>query len=430
MIEAPAVRLRLQDAPLATAPPVRGRWVVMLVENDTYPADVRVRNEAEALLAAGYRVTVLAPRADRTQARRELVDGVEVVRFRLPATAQNAIGFLAEYAVAHLQLARLALARLLAGADVLHVNNPPDTLGLLLPLARLLGRRAVFDNHDLFPDLFALRYGSPRLTRLLRVFQRLAFAEADLVLTTNESQREVVLEATGRDPESVVIVRNGPRREAAHGSRPDAARAPQPDAEGGVSGSPRETAAARGTTELLFLGALEPQDGVVTLAEVLRILVDRHGLDARLTVVGAGSCRAPLEARCSQLGLGERVTFTGRVPHDAVPLLLERADVCVDPAPCNELNHRSTMMKIAEYMAAGRPIVAFDLRETRRTAADAALYATCGDVEDFAARIAELAASPALRRELAQRAAGQLPALLWERSAEALVAAYARLFAG
>jgi glycosyltransferase involved in cell wall biosynthesis len=383
----------------------------MLVENDTYPADVRVRNEAEALLAAGWRVTVLAPNADGRQARREVVDGVEVVRFWLPSTAQSPLGFLAEYAVAHLQLARLALVRLAAGADVLHVNNPPDTLALLFPVARLLGRRTVFDNHDLFPELFALRYGRPGLTRLLRVLQRLAFAGADLVLTTNESQRELVLDAVGRDPVSVVVVRNGPRQST-------------------VRDAPEEGVAAGTGVELLFLGALEPQDGVVALAEILRALIERHGLDARLTVVGAGSCGSLLAERCAQLGVGERVTLTGRVPHAEVPALLARADVCVDPAPCNALNHASTMMKIAEYMAAGRPIVAFDLRETRRTAAGAALYAACGDNDEFAAQVARLATSPPLRHELARQAAERMPQLVWERSAAALTAAYGRLADG
>ncbi len=382
----------------------------MVVENDTYPADVRVRNEAEALLAAGYRVTVIAPRAGREQARRELIDGVEVVRFWLPQTAQSAGGFIAEYAVAHLQIARLAATRLLAGADVLHVNNPPDTLALLIPLARVLGRSAVFDNHDLFPELFALRYERPSITRLLRVFQRLAFRTADLVLTTNESQRELVLGCVSRDPQSVVVVRNGPRADTAQRS---AVSAPAPP--------------ARADVELLFLGALEPQDGVVALAQILRILVDEHGLDARLTVVGAGSCRSALEDRCAELGMRERVLFTGRVPHQQVPALIAGADLCVDPAPCNELNHRSTMMKIAEYLAAGKPIVAFELRETRRTAADAALYAACGDLDGFAARIAQIAASAELRRELAEAAERRLPQLLWERSAEALLTAYAQL---
>ncbi len=383
------------------------RWVVMVVENDAYPSDVRVRNEAEALLAAGYRVTVIAPRANG-QTRRERIDGVEVVRFWLPTTAQSAVGFIAEYAIAHLQIARLVVVRLLGGADILHVNNPPDTLSVLIVLARLLGRRTVFDNHDLFPELYAFRYDSQAIVRLLRVFQRLAFRAADLVLTSNESQREVVLDAVRRDPRSVVVVRNGPRREA-------------------VQAPPMRPDAGRAGVELLFLGALEPQDGVEALAQILAILVERHGLDARLTVVGAGSCREALKTRSCELGVGGRIVFTGRVAHARVPALIASADVCVDPAPCNELNHRSTMIKIAEYMAAGRPIVAFDLRETRRTAAAAALYAACGDLEDFAARIAEIAASGDVRRELADEAERRLPQLLWEHSAQALVAAYAGL---
>lgn len=401
----------VQAAPTSRA--ARPRWVVMLLENASYPEDPRVRNEALALVEAGYRVTVLAPNRAGKQAPRELVDGIEVVRFWLPATGQSMLGFVFEYAVAHVQLARLALGRLLAGADAVHVNNPPDTLGLIFPVVRLLGRRSVFDNHDLFPELFAIRFGgSARAVRLLRAFQRLAFRQADLVLATNESQREVVLAAASRDPRSVVVVRNGPRAETLRKA----------------SAAPGAMARARAGLELVFLGALEPQDGVVTLAQLLAILVHDHGLDARLTVIGVGSCRAELEARCAQLGLKDRVAFTGWVAHEQVPSLLARADVCVDTADCNELNHRSTMIKIAEYMAAGKPIVAFDLRETRRTADGAALYAACGDVDGFAALTAELAANEALRDELARRAEQLLPQLLWERSAEALVAAYARLF--
>jgi glycosyltransferase involved in cell wall biosynthesis len=392
----------------------------MLLENEPYPADVRVRNEAETLAAAGYRVTVLAPRADRRQPRHELIDGVEVTRFWLPRTPQSAAGFIAEYLVAHLQLTGLTLRCLARGADVVHVNNPPDTLGVLLLLARALGRRTVFDNHDLFPELFELRYDSPRMTWVLRCFQQLAFRAADLVLTTNESQSDAALAILSSRPEAVVVVRNGPRA-----SGPRHQSSPERDLQ------PQEPAGARRRgAELLFLGALEPQDGVVALAQIVRALVDRHGLDARLTVVGAGSSRPELEQRCVELGVRQHVVFTGRVPHHEVPDLLAHADVCIDPAPCNELNHRSTMIKIAEYMAAGKPIVAFDLRETRRTAGAAALYAPCGDVDGFAARVAELLTSPALSSELTQEAKRRLPALSWERSAKALLTAYERLLDG
>jgi glycosyltransferase involved in cell wall biosynthesis len=260
--------------------------------------------------------------------------------------------------------------------------------------------------------LFELRYGNPAVTRLLRVFQRLAFREADLVLTTNESQRELVIDTVGRDPDTVIVVRNGPRSGVLPGLSVSVEQPPP---------------SARVPIQLVFVGALEPQDGTVALAQVLSVLVDRHRLDARLTVVGSGSCRAPLEAECERLGVRQRIAFTGRVPHEAVADLLARADVCVDPAPCNELNHRSTMIKIAEYMAARKPIVAFDLRETRRTAGGAALYAACGDVDGFAERIVEIAGSEEVRRELSRAAETRLPELMWEHSAEALTGAYRTL---
>lgn len=384
-------------------------WVAILLENEPYPHDVRVRDEAQTLSGAGYRVTVVAPRV-HGQARREWVGAVEVRRFRLPATRETAWGFVLEYAVAHAQLAYHAMRLIAAGIDVLQLCNPPDSLAPLLVLAKLLGRRAVFDNHDLFPELFEARFGPMHPTVVIRAFQRLAFRAPDLVLTTNESQREIVLQQAPRAPETVVVVRNGPKASD-------------------ISSDDSVELQRDGSVTLAFVGALAPQDGVITLADILDRLVSRHGLAARLVVVGSGSCLEPLRSACEQLGLGAAITFTGRVPPEEVPLWLSRADVCVDPAPCNELNHSSTMIKIAEYLAAGKPVVAFDLRETRRTAGDAALYAPCGDVDTFAALVAKLAGSPGLRRELVDRGRERLPDLGWDRSAEALLSAYRRLLA-
>ena len=225
----------------------RPQWVLMLLENKD-STDPRVRHEAETLVEAGYRVTVLAPYRDPGWARRETINGVEVVRFWNPFGGRSAAGFIGEYTVAHVQLARLTLVRLLAGADIVHVNNPPDTLAVLLVLARMLGRRTVFDNHDLFPEMFELRYRSRLLAGLLRRFQRLAFRTPDLVITTNESQQEVVLGSVTRDPASVVVVRNGPREDLPWGIPPAAGAG----------------AVERAGLELVFLGGLEPQDGVDT----------------------------------------------------------------------------------------------------------------------------------------------------------------------
>jgi glycosyltransferase involved in cell wall biosynthesis len=383
--------------------------VVMLLENNPYPRDIRVRNEAESLRAAGYEVTVIAPRRDGEPAR-ETVAGVRVRRFRLPRERHSAAGFLSEYAAAAVQLHLLGALELARGARVVHLHNPPDILFPLAFGARAAGRRVVFDHHDLAPELAAEKFGeaSPYV-RVLALFERLTIASAHAVLSTNESYRELAIGRGRADPESVRIVRNGPRA-----SMLAAAREPRP----GVLDDPRIT----------FVGELEPQDGVDDLPRLLALLRDRHGLaGARLTVIGSGSRRPPMGRAFAALGLGEQVRFTGYVPHARVFELLADADVCVDPAPHGALNDRSTMVKIGEYLAAGRPVVAYELLETTRTAGGAALYAAGGDVDTLAERIAWLARNPAERLALAARARERATELVWEHSERELLRAYARL---
>jgi glycosyltransferase involved in cell wall biosynthesis len=384
----------------------------MLLENDLYPQDIRVRDEARSLVAAGYDVAVIAPRGPG-QRRREVVDGVAVERFRLPLEHAGGIGgLLLEYAIAHVQLYLRAARALMRGADVLHLHNPPDTLFPPAAFGRALGRRTVFDQHDLFPDLFVAKFGPSPVVRVLRAAQGATYRTADLVLTTNDTQRDAVV-ATGRvGPEDVVIVRNGPLRAVL-----DRASEPRP----GRLSDPR----------LLFVGAVEAQDGVDWLPELMAALVRDHGLaDAHLTVAGMGTRVTPVRDAFERAGLGAHATFTGRIEHDEVLARIGAADICLDLAPCDELNHRTTMAKIAEYLALGRPTVSFALRETQRTAGEAVRLVPCNDRPAYVRTVAELAADGEARAALAARARERAPDLVWERSAESLVAAYARLARG
>jgi glycosyltransferase involved in cell wall biosynthesis len=377
--------------------------VAMLLENNPYPQDVRVRNEAESLAAAGHEVTVIAPRSAGQKAV-EGIGGVTVRRYRLPVASGGIAAFLLEYAVAHAQLFWRGLGELLRGAEVLHLHNPPDTLFPIGLVARATGRKVVFDHHDLFPDLFAEKFGSSRLVALAEASQRASLGTATAVLFTNRSQAENAL-ARGLRPERLSIVRNGPRRATLR----EASRARQGELE---------------TPRLVFVGELASHDGVLALPE----LMAKPGLErATLTLVGDGPERSELAAAFSERGMSDRVEFTGHVEHRLVPALIAAADICIDPAPCSELNHRSTMIKVTEYLAAGRPVVAFGLTETRRTAEDAALYAPCGDLEAFAELIVQLAREPALREELSERAIERADGLVWERSEVELLGAYERL---
>ena len=384
--------------------------VAMLLENNTYPHDVRVRSEAESLVRGGHEVTVICPRGPG-QLARERIAGVRVRRFRLPETPASPLGFVAEYAIANFWLYLLGLVALLRGAGAVHFHNPPDTLFGVGFLARALGRRVVFDHHDLAPELFEAKFGRSPVVAVLRRFERLTCQSASLVLAANESHREIAIERDRMAPERVVVVRNGPPPGAY-----DRGDAPRP----GSLDDP----------ELLVLGTMESQDGVDDLLPLLAALDRDHGLaGARLTLVGDGSRRPSLEAEAAALGLADRVRFTGRVPHAEVPALLAAADVCLDPAPCTELNQRSTMIKIAEYMAAQRAVVAYPLLETERTAGDAIAYARRDDPASFAAEVAALARDPERRLALAALAAERAPALSWDESEKVLLGAYADLAA-
>lgn len=386
--------------------------ILMLVENTPYPQDVRVRAEAEVLVDAGHRVMVLAPRGPG-QGRTDRIRRVEVRRFRVPRNARTPAGLVREYAVAHVQMLAITFWHVLRGVGVVHLHNPPDTLFPVGLIAKAFRRRFVFDNHDLFPDLFVEKFGRSRAVGALRVAQQACMRLADLVITTNESQREVALGVRRRGPrDAVVVVRNGPRQ----------ANLPSPaDLRDGELEDPH----------LLFLGTIASQDGVFELPELLRVLRDEHRLaGVRLTMVGDGPARRELEAEFTRLELGDRLTITGWIDHEQVAGRLAQADVGIDPAACSDLNHRTTMMKIAEYLAAGRPVVAYELLETVRTAGEAALLVECGDRARFAAQIARIAREPALRAELRRRALRRRDALVWERSARELLRAYSGLAAG
>jgi glycosyltransferase involved in cell wall biosynthesis len=383
----------------------RRPWVVMLLENNPFPQDSRVQNEARSLVAAGYRVTVVAPRADG-QPRYEVIGGIDVRRFRLRSATGGVGALVAEFVVAWWMLHLAALRALILGADVLHLHNPPDTLFPAGWAARLLGRCVIFDHHDLTPELVASRTQARWAIPLARWCERRTFRIASVVLSSNQSYAEIARLRGGKKPEDVVVVRNAPRAEEL--SRGAEIRP-------GVLSDPR----------LVYVGAIAPQDDAEDLPVVLSLLRDRHGIpNARLTIVGDGPARGAVIAAARRQNVADQVTITGWLDSREVPSIIREADVCVDPAHPTPLNDRSTMIKIGEYLAAGRPVVAYALTETQRTAADAVSLAGRGDPTCFAECVAVLAKDEGLRRRAAERACGRALELTWERSEQELLRAY------
>lgn len=384
--------------------------VLLLVENNTYPADFRVRREAEALRDAGYEISVIAPRGPGQPAF-EHREGVSLYRFVQPFEGGGVLGYALEFAYATFAMLSLAVrVAITRGVDVVHAANPPDTLCVVGAVLKLFGTRFVFDHHDLAPEVYLSRFGQPRedwACRMLRLLERASYAVADVVIATNESYRRLALERGGKRAHEVFVVRNGP---------PLAYLAPREGAEG------RSDAGCR----IGYVGTIGPQDGLDHWVVAVHVMVHELGRKGfQAIVIGDGDALEAVKRLAEALRVDEYFVFTGRLPEADSRLRLLQTDVCVQPDPSSPLNDRSTMNKLMEYMALGKPVVAFDLLETRRSAADAALYARPNDERDFARKVAWLLDHPEERARMGgigqQRVA---QALAWEYSVPELLRAY------
>jgi glycosyltransferase involved in cell wall biosynthesis len=387
------------------------RRVLLLSENAPVPADARVWNEARTLSAAGYEVVIVcAAIGDHWVKPFEILDGIEIHRFPLSPAAPGAMGYVREYSQA-LWRARRMICRLASERhfDVLHACNPPDLLLLAgLPLRRL-GARFIFDHHDLVPELFRTRFGERR--RLMHAAtlaaERCAFALADVVICTNESYRMIALTRGHCNPDDVFVVRNGPDLERLRLVEPD-------------------LSLKRGQPHLIsYLGAMAPQDGLDHAIHALAALRARRD-DWFAIFMGDGESLDDMRNLSRTLGIEDKIEFAGWTGDEYIRRVLSTSDVCLAPEPLNPLNELSTMIKITEYMAMSRPVVSYDLRESRFSAADAALYARPDDPTSFADCIDQLLSDPALREQMGQTGRRRVEqALAWTYSARELKAAYA-----
>jgi glycosyltransferase involved in cell wall biosynthesis len=342
------------------------------------------------------------------------IEGVHIHRYPLQTATAGARGYLREYGMAMWHTFRIAL-RLgwRRPVDVIHACNPPDLFWLLGLPFKLKGTRFVYDQHDLVPELSLSRFGSDRkvMHRICLLFERVTYAAADHVIATNNSYRDVALRRGHKTSSQVDVVR----------SAPDLARFQDQAPDPGLK---------RGAPYLLgYLGVMGPQDGLDYALRALALLRNELGrTDWQAVFVGGGDMLEASIALADNLGLSDVVRFTGRIPDDELCTWLSTADVCLAPDPKNPLNDVSTMNKIMEYMAMGRPIVSFDLVEARVSAGEAAAYASPNDELDFARAIADLLDNPGQRAEMGRIGRARVTGdLSWDASRANLIAAYCTL---
>ena len=385
--------------------------VLIIIQNLHVPFDRRVWLECQALVAADYDVTVVCPKGKGDPAY-QVLDGVTMHKYRPYAPGGSAASFILEYAYSFLATLLLVLRARRAGRfDVLQACNPPD---IFWPIAWWLrrrdGSRFVFDHHDLCPELFESRFpdGSRLALRGLLALEKATFTTADHVVSTNTSYAEIAMRRGGKAPSDVTVVRTGPDGERLR------RRAANP-------------ACLRGRRHLVaYIGVMGPQDGVdLAVRAAAYVVHDLKRTDVAFTFMGSGDSYHDLVALRDELGLQDYLELPGRVPDETVLDVLSTASVGLSPDPKNPLNDVSTMNKTMEYMAFGLPVVAYDLKETRVSAADAAVYIESGDVPAYARAIVELLDDEDRREAMGRTGRLRIDAELgWPYQREAYVGVY------
>ncbi len=388
--------------------------VLIIVENLPVPFDRRVWMEATTLTKAGYHVSVICPIGKGYEKDYEVIDNIHIYRHPMPPDISSVTGYLREYSTAVYWEFRLAhRVWREQGFDIVHICNPPDLLFLVAAWFKLFrGVRVIFDHHDINLEMYEAKYERRDIFYYgLRWAERLTFATADIAIATNESYREVALTRGHKKPEDVFVVRSGP----------DLSRF-QP--------APPNPAYRQGRKYLVaYVGVMGEPEGIDYLLKSVRyILQEKKRQDIQFMLIGSGPMFETLQALSEELGVSEFVEFTGRIPDQELLERLSSCDICVNPDKKMPYNDRSTMNKIMEYMAMGKPIVQFDLLEGRRSAEGASVYAKGNDEVDFAEKILELLENPERRQQMGAEGQRRMEeSLEWRYQAPKLLAAYEKV---
>ncbi len=405
-----------------------------MITESNYPADVRIRQEADTLTEHGHKVTVIALKDDK-QSFYETIKGVTV--YRLPKievfkkskqrSSKDAgiarkilillmaiIGYGFEFIYFTLGAFLLSFLVLIReGFDVIHTHNPPDTLFLIALFHKILGKKFVYDHHDLSPELFLEKYGTKGsvVYWLLRFLEWSSCRIADIVIATNESYREIENKRCGVRLEDIYIVRNGPNLQRIRKT------------------NPLKTIRMKAGTILCYLGAINIQDGVQNLLQVLEKLVYYHGYrDVCLLIIGDGDYLYRIREMSSEMKLTNNIYFTGLVTDtDQLNSYLSSADIFLDAAAGSFLNHSSTFIKHMEYMVFGKPVVSFALKESMFSLQDAGIFVEPDNTDEMARVILELINDKEKREATGSKGLARVKTLTWDQVSTPLIKAYQRL---
>jgi glycosyltransferase involved in cell wall biosynthesis len=358
-------------------------------------------------------VSVICPaNADFPEAF-EVIDDIAIYRHPLPAEGRGALAYLREYSTALFHEFRLLFkVHRERGFSVIQACNPPDLIFLAALPFKLMGKRFIYDQHDVSPELFVVKFGKKGLLyRALMFFERMSYLTADRVITANATVKDIAISRGGKSPSQVEVVYGVADRMRIRRVKP----------EPGLHGGRKFV--------LGYVGIINEQDGVDHLVRAVAHLVKVVEFrDFRAVVVGSGPALELVRSLARSLEVEDFILFTGYLKGETLLAHLSAFDIGVIPDPLNEANDLMSMNKVFEYCALGIPTACYPLKETKRLLGEAGVYASSNDPAGLAEACLSLMQGEALRgRSAAAAAALSAETFVWENEARKYVAAYERV---
>lgn len=385
---------------------------LIFIEDGSFTYDSRVKHEADALVKNGWSITVICPKYKNDPFYKKIDNNLRVYYFIKPNARIAAMHIIEHSFSLFFGFLFSFWVFIRHGFSVFHACNPMDILWIIALPYKIFGVKFIFDQHDLCPELYLSRAGTNEKSfffKLLLLLERLSYLVADRIIVTNESYKQIATERGRIHSNQVYVVRNGP--DLASFQRP----------------FPRRSLKSKkGEILVGYLGNMNAQDGLDYLLEAIDLLINTYNeKKIKFILIGDGSSLKSIMEMSKKKLLDEYIVFAGRHFGKDMISILSACDICVQPDPRNPLNDKSTMSKALEYMALEKPIVAFDLKETRYSCQDAALYAKSNDINQFAEHILCLSTSSSLRTKMGQAGRKRIEkGLSWEYSVPNLLSAY------
>jgi glycosyltransferase involved in cell wall biosynthesis len=391
---------------------LKGKHILIIVENLPVPFDRRVWQEANTLKENGANVSIICPKMKGYNKSYETINDIEIYRHPLPVEGKGALGYFLEYSVALFWEFLLSLKIYWKKkVDVIQGCNPPDLIFLVALFYKIFGVKYVFDHHDINPELYIAKYNKKGVFyKFMLLAERLTFATANYSIATNESYKEIAIRRGKMESEKVQVVRSGPKLERLK------------PAEG-------DQCYKKGREFLIgYVGVIGAQEGLDLLLDAAKYLIQKRS-DVQFAIIGDGTELEKIKKMAIEMGLEKYVDFYGRVNDEKMVEILNTADVCVNPDRPTEMNNLSTMNKIMEYMALKKPIVQFDLKEGKLSAQNASLYAENTSTKDFADKIIWLIENKEERIRMGNLGYERIISKLsWQNESKNLLLLYEKVF--